>query len=409
MNKNNSLNRLKFAEFKLNSLLEITKAINENLSNNALLKKYEKILTEDLGIGKLLLFSRTDDVWAPLIVCGLKNENYKKINVQSDLYIYTQITHISFRSNDLLSDFDVVIPVYNNNIPIAYVLLGDIEEEREGISPIIKHFNFIQTLTNVIIVALENRKLNEKIIHQQKIKHELELARRMQTYLIPSPETLPYNENIKVLTYYQPHYEVGGDYYDFFYLNENEVAFCIADVSGKGISAALIMSNFQASLRAIFTPDISFDSLIKRLNDIVNSHTKGDKFITAFIAKYNLQTKILTYVNAGHVPPIMYSPTTKIKSLKDGCPGIGMLTHIDNTMIKSIQIVEKSRLICFTDGLIDIENELEIPYGTKEIERIISTEENFKNCIGKILASVNEYKGKNQFFDDITILLIEFL
>ncbi|MCX7955388.1 MAG: PP2C family protein-serine/threonine phosphatase [Bacteroidales bacterium] len=406
--KSNALNRLKLAEFKLNSLLEITKAINDNLSNNVLLKKYEKIITKDLGIGKLLLFSKTDDTWSPIIVSGIKNDNYKNINVDYDLYLYTEITHLSFHGNTLLSEFDVIIPVYNNNVPIAYVLLGDIEEERGGISPIIKHFNFIQTLTNILIVAIENRKLNEKIINQQKIKHELELARRMQSYLIPSPETLPYNDNIKVLTYYQPHFEVGGDYYDFFYLNNEEIAFCIADVSGKGISAALIMSNFQASLRALFTSDINLNDLIKRLNTIVNSHTKSDKFITAFLGKYNLNTKILTYINAGHIPPILYSSKSKIKFLKEGCPGIGMLSNIDNTIINSIQITEKTRLICFTDGLIDIENEKNIPYGTNEIERIISTEENCKTCIGKILASVNEFRGKNQFFDDVTILLIEF-
>ena len=107
--------------------------------------------------------------------------------------------------------------------------------------------------------------------------------------------------------FYRPHFEVGGDYYDVVKMGKDQFGFCIADVSGKGISAALLMSNFQASLRALFTKEISLYQLIEKLNERVFDTAKGEKFITLFIARYNVVTRTLEYVNAGHNPPIFYN------------------------------------------------------------------------------------------------------
>ena len=89
-----------------------------------------------------------------------------------------------------------------------------------------------------MIVAIENKRLYNEHLRQESIRKEMELASRMQTNLIPNPESLPNNEKLYVAAYYHPHFEVGGDYYDCFRLNENEYGFCIADVSGKGMAAA---------------------------------------------------------------------------------------------------------------------------------------------------------------------------
>ena len=112
---------------------------------------------------------------------------------------------------------------------------------------------FIQTISNILIVAIENIRLYNENLRQVAIKRELELASKMQTMLIPEDENLPSNKHIRFKAFYHPHFEVGGDYYDVISLSEDQVGFCIADVSGKGISAAILMSNFQANLRALFT------------------------------------------------------------------------------------------------------------------------------------------------------------
>ena len=149
---------------------------------------------------------------------------------------------------------DIIVPVYNNNDHLAFVFIGDIEEEGEGMSPVLKHLNFIQTISSIIIVAIENIRLSKESLRQVALKKELELAARMQQMLIPDDSHMPAHAKIVINGFYFPHYEVGGDYYDCLKLiRRTKTGFCIADVSGKGISAAILMSNFQASLRALFT------------------------------------------------------------------------------------------------------------------------------------------------------------
>ena len=116
---------------------------------------------------------------------------------------------------------------------------------------------YVQTISNIIIVAIENIRLFQESLRQEAMRKELELASKMQNMLIPHSGSLPNNERVRINAFYHPHLEVGGDYYDYLELGPDEIGFCISDVSGKGMSAALLMSNFQANLRALFTHDIS--------------------------------------------------------------------------------------------------------------------------------------------------------
>jgi sigma-B regulation protein RsbU (phosphoserine phosphatase) len=308
-----------------------------------------------------------------------------------------------------LATFDVVIPVFHKAMPLAFLLLGDIEEERDGISPVIKHLHFFQTLTNIIIVAIENKRLYNEHIRQESIRKEMELASHMQTNLIPNPDTLPNNEKLYVAAYYHPHFEVGGDYYDCMRLNENEYGFCIADVSGKGMAAALIMSNFQASLRALFTAEIDLKQLATRLNNIVMTNTNGEKYITVFLAKYNTEFKKLQYINAGHIPPALYTPGQNFRYLKEGCTGFGMLPDIPKITVGELDIISGSKILLCTDGLVEMENESNVEFGTAEIEKYLKSEDSMDSAIWKIIQRLNIYKGRKSFFDDISILGIKFM
>jgi phosphoserine phosphatase RsbU/P len=403
-----SLRRLKVSNFKLDSLLAITQAINENLPTDGLLEKYKKIIREDLNIGRIIIFWYIKN-WTCLLSTGFEDECYNNIDVEKDLIKYTEITSITSDRPEILSPFDVVIPVYHKNTPLAYLLLGDIDNEKAGVSPTIKHLNFIQTLTNVIIVAIENKRLYRENLKQESLRKELELASKMQSMIIPAPESLPKNEKIYVSAFYHPHFDVGGDYYDFVQLKEDEYGFCIADVSGKGISAALIMFNFQASLRALFTSEISLPDLVHKLNKTVMGNTNGEKFITMFIGIYNTSTKILRYINAGQNPPVLFDSHDKsIKYLKDGCVGLGMLNYISTIKEGRETINFSSKLICYTDGLSETENNDNKEFGTSEIENYIRSDENMETIINNIINNLNTFKGKNPYIDDISILGLEF-
>ncbi len=401
--------RLKFCNFKLDALLEITNAINENLSVEKILETYRHILLEELKIGKVVVLAKTFE-WELILNSGSDKKEQFNIDVEKDLSEHEEITGTSSLNNKALLAYDFIIPVYHDIKAIAYVLIGDVDEEKEGVSPTIKHLRFIQTLTNIIFVAIENKRLYEESLKQERIKKEMELASKMQSMLIPDTDSFPENDDINIKSFYLPHFDVGGDYFDFEQLSEKDYFFCIADVSGKGISAALLMSNFQASLKAYLTTGIKLPELVRLLNVRVIDSAQGEKFITFFAGKYNSETRKLQYINAGHNAPFLYDiKTEKIHELKDGCPGIGMLDEIPFINEGLFNVENPSKLICFTDGLAELENDNHEEIGLAELEKCMSNNkpvnENF-TCLQKTL---NLKKGNPALFDDITILGIDFL
>ncbi len=404
------IKRLQLFSFKLNSLLSITKAINANLDTDSLLARYEKILREELNIGRVLIYKYNFDhqIWEVILQSGC-GEEVEEIDMEEDIKGTEEITFVTSSPNPNLRTFDNIIPVFNNNEPIAYVLIGDIDEESKGVSPTIKHLHFIQTLSNIIIVAIENIRLYNESLRQEALKKELELASRMQSMLIPDKSMLPNNEHIFMTTYYKPHYEVGGDYYDYIHLSENEEVFCIADVSGKGISAALLMSNFQANLRALFFTKTKLEELIPKLNERVMSSAKGEKFITLFLAKYDYQTRMLEYITAAHNPPILYkTESDELQFLEDGCIGMGMLDQIPFINKGEVKITEPTKLLCYTDGLVELMSSNKVQYNTDQIKSRVVNGERIDYNIQKIIDDQSIDEGSTAIFDDISIIGVEF-
>lgn len=407
MNDKASAKRLQIFNFKLNALLEITQAINSNLSVQELLDRYQNILRGELKIGRILIF-KYKVVWECILDTNVLENNKNKIDVETDLKPFTDICFISSSENPALKAYDIVIPVYNNYVPIAYVLIGDIDEEMEGVSPVIKHLKFIQTISNIIIVAIENIRLFNESLRQEALKKELELASRMQNMLIPKKELLPHAGQLFMTSFYMPHFEVGGDYYDYIRMDENEFGFCIADVSGKGMSAAILMSNFQATLRALFTKEIPLKTLVERLNERVLSNANGEKFITLFIGRYNQKTHELEYINAGHNPPILYDIQAKrLEMLKSGCVGMGMLDRLPFVIKGNIVLNGSSKLLCYTDGLVELLEGENIQIATKVLEEEIANDKSIEENISSIIIKQSITEGNPAIFDDITMLGIQ--
>ncbi len=398
--------RLRISKFKLDSLLDITLSINANLPTEDLLSKYEYILRNNLGIGKILIFKRSD-TWECLLNGGFP-EHLETIDVEAKLH---NITEIAYVTPDLgFEGVDIIIPVYNNNIHLAFVFIGDIDEEGEGMSPVLKHLNFIQTISSIIIVAIENIRLFNESLRQEALKKELELAARMQKMLIPDNRHMPKNPKLVVSGFYYPHYEVGGDYYDCLRLSDTKTGFCIADVSGKGISAAILMSNFQASFRALFTHDTNLEALIYKLNSIVVLNASGEKFITFFVARYDHDSGILEYINAAHNPPVLYDTATKeIRHLRTSCVGIGMLDDMPPVEKSEIPIRNYSKIVCYTDGLSELKGKDGKDIGTKEIIRHISNDRPVESNIMEMIKELGLPDNNPSTFDDVSIIVADLI
>jgi sigma-B regulation protein RsbU (phosphoserine phosphatase) len=398
------MDRLKISKFKLDALLDITLSINANLPVEELLAKYERILRENLNIGKILIYKKSG-TWECILNGGF-SKKLEHIDVEAKLL---NITEITFDTADIsFEGVDIIVPVFNNNVPIAYVFIGDIEEEGEGMSPVLKHLNFIQTFSSIIIVAIENIRLFKESLRQEALRKELELAARMQKMLIPDNSQMPKNPKIVANGFYFPHYEVGGDYYDCIRLSDTKTGFCIADVSGKGIAAAILMSNFQASFRALFTHEIELELLVNKLNSIVVVNAAGEKFITFFVARYDHGTGLLEYINAAHNPPVIYDTVTgDVVHLNASCVGIGMLDDIPNVKKSELTIRNTSKIVCYTDGLSELKGDDGKDIGTrviiKHVSNTLPVEQNMREMIKELgLPDNNPYT-----FDDVSIIVAD--
>ena len=404
-----SNDRLKLSTYKLNTLLGMAQAISSDLRIEGLVERFRGILNDDLGIDRILLYKREGEAWELLLNSNCAPDMVEQIDVERDLLPYGEITFVAATYNTLLLDLDVLIPIEQNNSVVGYVLIGDTKEYEKGVSTTIRHLNFVQTLAIIIFVAMENMRLFRKMLDQEAMRKEMELASRMQNMLIPSPDTMPRYPGIDMASYYNPHFEVGGDYYDVVPLGEGEFGFCIADVSGKGISAALLMSNFQATLRALFDRNIALNEFIAKLNERMMSAAKGEKFITLFVARYSCVNRVMEYVNAGHNSPILYTPHNgAIEHLQRGSVGIGMLDEIPVINVGQLHVPSGAKLVCYTDGLVERTDGNAVLYDTNLVERCIST----GGSIANILAMIAKERGVDDhpedIFDDISMLGFEF-
>ncbi|PKQ62471.1 hypothetical protein BZG02_12135 [Labilibaculum filiforme] len=396
------------SKFKLNLILKITQAINENLSVDELLLQYKQILFDELKIGKIAVY-KFSSRWEKLLVSGISKECIDKIKIEKHLCSISEITYISRDLPEVFWSFDFIIPVFHKNSVLAYILIGDIDEEMEGMSPAIRHLSFIQTISNIIIVAMENKRLYKQLLIQEAFKKEMELASKIQNLLIPNQSSLPQNQYISTCGYYQPHFEIGGDYYDFINFNDQELGFCIGDVSGKGIPAALIMSNFQATLRALFRPETPLDKLMVQLNQKVNDNSSSEKFLTFFIGIYNYTTRKLKYVNASHHPPLLYNfESGEITVLKKGCIGLGMLDEIPAITVGEITIDEHSKLLCYTDGLIELERDDQMEIGAQFLTNMFATQKSISDTFKDLIHHIEIGKKNKAVIDDISLFGIEF-
>ncbi len=165
-------NRLKAKEVELEVLLDFISAINLNFSTAQLVDKFKHYVKEQLQIEKLVLFSKYSN-WRRLLEYGLKKDAFDLFDVERDLLHLKDITSVTTIQNDALKDFDLVVPVYHGEIPVAYLVIGDVKNDEGNVSGIIKHLNFLQILTNVVVSAIENHRLAREVLQKEQEKTKL--------------------------------------------------------------------------------------------------------------------------------------------------------------------------------------------------------------------------------------------
>lgn len=388
---------LSLKELQIKSLLTITQAINDNVPEGGLFNMYKSFLSWEMGILKMCLFVKGSEDWRIATHINLQ-EGYEKELIEECLK-HKRLHTIKDEDHVYLRMFDIIIPVFHKQNPIAFALIGGIKDKED----IYNKIQFITTITNIIAVAIENKRLFKKQIRQERFKKELELAKEFQEMLIP--ENMPVSDAFEIDTYYKPHDNIGGDYVDYIKFDKNRFAVVIADISGKGIAAALLMSNFQAMLHSLIYQYRDLETFVFALNQAVYRITKSDKFITFFIAEVNLESKELTYINAGHYPPILLNGDETLL-LKTGSSVIGAFEKLPFIKEEKIKLEKDAFLFCFTDGLIDLKNEEDEYYDDDRVINFVKTNASLKTkeFNEKLIIDLEEFKGNNAYVDDIALL-----
>ncbi len=392
--------QLERKELELNALLEITQSINSNVPEESLYKIFNFTLRANLNIKKLALFV-LDERWNCKVNFGTK-KNFQKLTLDDRFMLIKNVHRMDEFDECDFHEFDLVIPVSHKSDTLALIFVGGLSNntnhERDD------SIKFIQALSNIIVVAVENKKLARKQLQQEAFRKELEIASDVQQFLFP--ERLPYTERLKMEASYLPHDLVGGDYYDYIPINKNQFLICVADVSGKGIAAALMMSNFQASLRTLLRQTPNLVEIVEALNYQVMENTKGEKFITFFGAIYDLSLKTMVYVNAGHNAPILMDKKNGIRLLEEGSTVLGAMNPLPFINEGFITELEDFTLFAYTDGLTETINEDNVEFGLESLLQYFekNKHKDIRTIHQDIIVNLDGFKGKNAYRDDITML-----
>jgi sigma-B regulation protein RsbU (phosphoserine phosphatase) len=252
--------------------------------------------------------------------------------------------------------------------------------------------------------AEEARAREEALIHQQEQEREITEARAIQEKLLP--REIPQMAGYEIASAWQSARIVGGDYFDILPLDGKTLGICIADVAGKGMPAALLMSNLQAAVRGLSSLSVAPNLLCSRLNSIVYRNTDSDRFITFFYAQLEGPIRRLTYVNAGHNAPFVVRSDGSHERLREGGPVLGVFAS-RNYEMGSTQLSPGDRLILFTDGVTEacsVEGE---EFGEARLLRLLQDHGMLSadQLQAKILDVVGGFSG-GRWQDDATLLVL---
>jgi len=302
----------------------------------------------------------------------------------------------------------VAIPIMYQNLLSGFIILGTKRSERPYSA---EDIELLATLADQVGIALENGKLHEELSEQERIKHELEIARRIQMNSLPKYQ--PDFSGYDIYGFSIPANEVGGDYYDYIFLSDGRLAVMVGDISGKGTSAALYQSKIQGFIHALIPTIESPKELLCRVNELTLESIEKESFATLSAAFIDRKKRSVVLARAGHTPVIYYS------FKNNSCdrwtpPGIGIAIEKGDVFRDLLKEEERvlhtgDILLFYSDGVTEAENMKGEQFGEKRLEDIICTNSTRgAREIGQVLIKrLNNFKESSVQKDDITLVIIK--
>lgn len=334
------------------ALLDVIRSINVaqlNLQN--IFKIAKNTLLAQLGVRRMLFVFKKGDKYFSEMKHRISEPSPE---IREELPITLGPMEVEPNDYPFLTEEGVeyVIPfIYGDGVG-AWIMIADFaESDAEAENDLI----FIETLGNVLVVALENAELLGEKVRQESLRRELEVAENIQKQLLPTDHSLISAADIYAINV--AHDKVGGDFYDVISRGDKGFFVCIADVSGKGIAAALLMANILSNLRSLILSENHLEDLIMKLNRNVFQVTQGEKFVTLFLAHVRVSDGEIDYLNAGHNDPILIrAGSSEVVPLSDGATVLGAFEELPFANQATIKYNPSDLMFLYTDGLVEQRN-----------------------------------------------------
>lgn len=393
---------------ELNTLFDIGSEFNTTLNPQEILQLLTYAIMGQMAVKKCLVCVFEGSRIQYSIVQGLKDAGVES----DDERLIKRLTHISeptviAKQKELEKlrswELSVIVPMCHQGLTRGIIGLG---ERMFGESYSHDELEFLSTMANQAIIAIENAHLFEEALEKERLEEELSIASRIQQRLLP--KSIPQVEGFELTGLNIPSKQVGGDYYDFIPIDQKRVGVAIADVSGKGAPAALLMANLQASLRTLVGENKPIGEIIGKVNNLIVENTDVDKFITAFYGVLDVETGRFTYSNAGHNPPILVHADGSTDLLDKGGLVLGMMKGVAFEE-ETIQMHPDDRIVMYTDGVTEAMDADEEEYGEERLLQAIQEHDALSaEALGnEIVSQVQSFGAGDQQQDDITLVIIK--
>jgi sigma-B regulation protein RsbU (phosphoserine phosphatase) len=406
---------LKLKERELAALLEITQSINGEPSDENLYKIFQFTLLGQLGVRQLAVYVVEDGQWRCPVAFGPGLPDFRGISLPEQLQRFPPEHPVHVADLEMgppWQHFANVIPVRQSDQLLGLVFIGlphqnytaTAEARREAVT-------FIESLSQILLGAVSSRRLVRQQVQAAAVRKEIEIAQEVQAMLFPSK--LPNDAQVAVHATYVPHTAVGGDFYDVVAIDKERFLFCVADVSGKGVGASLLMSNFQAGLRTLLRQQAELSTVVSELNNLIFRNSGGDRFITAFFGIYNRSTRELEYVNAGHNDPLLLPDVGRgpVQVLKTGTIMLGVMDELPMLKVGRLQVPPHSTLLNYTDGLTEVFDQAGEEFGEEGVLQTMHEHRYLPlpKLHDELLRRITAFNVKGTHYaDDITILTCRF-
>lgn len=299
---------------------------------------------------------------------------------------------------------EMVAPIISNDEVIG---VFDLESDQVN-TYTADDLQVLMLLASQVAIIIEKVMLHEQLVEKKRLEGQLEVARQVQLELLPPSD--PNLEGFDISAYNFPTEEVSGDYYDWVRIYEDQIGMVIADVSGKGVPAALLMAFLRASLRAAihigYAPHIS----MAKVNYLLWESIERNQFVTAFYAVLDASNKTLAYTNAGHNPPLVLDRDGRTRFIERGGLPLGMFR--DTRYYEYYVSIEPGQVIVlYTDGVTEATNSDGEEYGRERLAQAVmeAQDASAREMISRIHRDVIEWTGGTGATDDITFFIIKAL